>query len=287
MNKSKNILVTGASTGIGHEISKAFLTKGYTVFGSVRKTSDAEHLKATLGKNFRPIFFDVTDHQSVEVAAEQLTEELGDEGLGGLVNNAGIAVGGPILHLPIADLREQFEVNLFGLVRVTQLFAPLLGARENHMTLPGRIIQISSVAGKMGMPFMGAYSGSKHALEGLSDSLRRELQLYGIDVVIIEPGAVKTPIWQKSGTEAANAAYLNTNYGPAIKKFQQIYVGNAAKNGLPAALIGQQTVVVFEKKHPRVRYAFVPKKLTNWTIPRLMPSRKLDRFLGKSIGLIQ
>jgi len=136
MKKSKNIVVTGASTGIGYTVSKAFINKGYTVYGSVRKQADADRLSKELGEKYQPMIFDVTDHPAVDMAAKELEDKLGDEGLGGLVNNAGTAVSGPALHIPIDEFRQQFEINLFGLIKTTQVFAPLLGARQNHKTHP-------------------------------------------------------------------------------------------------------------------------------------------------------
>ncbi len=152
-----------------------------------------------MGENFTPLVFDVTDRAAVLRAAEEVGEALGGSGLAGLVNNAGTAIGGPLMLQPLEEVRAHFEINVLGLVSVTQAFLPLLGARKFRTHGPGRILSIGSVGGKIASPFIGAYAGTKHAVEGISDSLRRELLPYGIDVILLEPGAVRTEIWDKGG----------------------------------------------------------------------------------------
>jgi NAD(P)-dependent dehydrogenase (short-subunit alcohol dehydrogenase family) len=177
--------------------------------------------------------------------------------------------------------RKHFEVNVMGLVQVTQAFLPLLGARENHAVRPGRIQNISSVNGQVAIPFMSAYVGSKHAVEGISHSLRRELALFGIDVVIVGPGAVKTPIWGK-GTDISR--YQNTPYYPAMQWFLK-QVESAEARGLSVDYLGRRLVAIHEATRPRVRYALVPNKLVGWTLPRLLPARAIDWVLGRVSGL--
>ena len=278
---SKNILITGVSTGIGYGAAKHFVQRGYTVFGSVRQPADADRLQREFGDRFVPLLFDVTDAAAVMAAAEFLAEHLAGSGLGGLINNAGIAIGGPLQHQPMDTIRHHFDVNVFGLLQVTQAFLPLLGARKNHPVQPGRIQNISSVNGQLAIPFMGAYVGSKHAVEGLSHSLRRELALYGIGVVIVGPGAVKTPIWGK-GVDIS--PYENTAYYPAMQGFVK-QVEAAESRGLSIDYLGEQIVTIHETARPRIRYALVPNKLLGWTIPRLLPDRALDWILGRISGL--
>jgi NAD(P)-dependent dehydrogenase (short-subunit alcohol dehydrogenase family) len=278
---SKNILITGVSTGIGYGAAKQFIQRGYTVFGSVRSQADANRLKAELGESFIPLVFDVTDAGTVTKAAGWLAEHLAGSGLGGLINNAGIAIGGPLQDQPMDVFRKHFEVNVMGLVQVTQAFLPLLGARENHAVRPGRIQNISSVNGQVAIPFMSAYVGSKHAVEGISHSLRRELALFGIDVVIVGPGAVKTPIWGK-GTDISR--YQNTPYYPAMQWFLK-QVESAEARGLSVDYLGRRLVAIHEATRPRVRYALVPNKLVGWTLPRLLPARAIDWVLGRVSGL--
>lgn len=280
--KSKSILITGTSSGIGYHAAQTFLENGYRVFGSVRKEEDAQRLEKEFGSRVTPLVFDVCDEEAVQKAVATVERELEDDGLGGLINNAGIAVGGPLLHLSKEVFRKQLEVNVWGQFNVIQAFLPLLGARENHLAAPGRIINISSVSGKLAYPFLVPYAASKHALEALSHGLRRELLVYGIDVVIVGPGAVKTPIWDK-GTEMGT--YESTRYTKAIKDLKQ-YFRNVNQNALEPHFIAKKLVRIMEKKRPRARYAFIPgNSLVSWTLPNLLPHRLLDRVLGRVMGL--
>lgn len=281
MNVSKNILITGVSTGIGYACCQSFLASGYRVFGSVRTTSDAERLAVELGAGFTPLLFDVTDHTAIEKASKELTTQIGEEGLAGLINNAGIAVGGPMMHMPMKDLRMQFEINVFGLVKVTQAFLPLLGARKNHPSKPGKILNISSVTGKLAMPFLGPYTASKHALEAISSVMRRELMLYGIDVVTIGPGAIKTPIWNKGMDIKMDVG----DYSKPLELFSKRLVQPSVRKALEVDDVAEDILAIFEKSKPKTRYAIVAKKFTNWIIPLILPDRFLDKYLGKKIGL--
>ncbi|WP_420316279.1 SDR family NAD(P)-dependent oxidoreductase [Ekhidna sp.] len=286
MTKSKNILITGASTGIGYELVKIFVNNGYNVYGSVRKQSDADKLLTELGERFHPLLFDVTDHEAVEKTGKWLENEIGNEGLSGLINNAGIAVGGPFMDLAVEDYRHQFEVNVFGLIKVTQVFLPLLGARENHPSAPGKIIQISSVSGRMGMPFVSPYVGSKHAVEGITESLRKELLMYGIDVVLIEPGPIKTPIWEKS-MEPLFDKFKDSVYLPIMKKSHEKFMGPSIEKALPAGAAAKIIFKEFEKKKSKARRIIIAQKFKNWTLPSLLSTRTLDKILGKALGLIK
>lgn len=281
----RSVVVTGASTGIGAATARVLLRHGLRVFGSVRKAQDAERLKAELGEGFTPLLFDVTDESAVKEAAQRVRSILGGETLHGLVNNAGIGVGGPLLLLTLEDLRRQFEVNVFGVVSVTQAFAPLLGTDRGLRGAPGRIVNMSSVGGKLGMPFLAPYVASKHALEGLSQCLRRELLVYKIDVIVIGPGAVATPIWDK--TEEIDAArFLGSVYEEPLRRFIQRFVENGRK-GLPPEAIGELVHKALTTATPRTRYPILKNKLARWVLPRLLPDRTLDRLLGKQLGLIR
>src|ERR1700761_2633534 len=228
----RSIVITGASTGIGWAAAKLLLQSGFRVFGSVRKPQDADRLQSEFGANFTPLLFDVTDEAAVRAAASAVRSALGGETLAGLVNNAGIAVAGPALELPVDQFRRQFEVNVIGPIIATQAFAPLLGADPSLRGPKGRIVMISSVAGKSGNPISSPYSASKHAIEGFSESLRRELMLFGIDVIIVAPGAVKTPIWSKSEDIDASK-YGNSPYYPVLQNIRA-FVAQLAATGLPA-----------------------------------------------------
>src|SRR6202047_1218859 len=193
-----SVFITGASTGLGRATAKLPLDRGFRVFGSVRKQADADRLKGEFGANFTPLLFDVTDEAAVLAAAREVRTALNGETLSGLVQNAGIAVAGPVLELAADEFRRQMDVNVIGPIISTQAFGPLLGSDSSLKGKPGRVVMIRSVAGKNGTPLASAYSASKHAIEGLSEGLRREMMLYGIDVIIIAPGAVMTLIWAKA-----------------------------------------------------------------------------------------
>ena len=278
----KSIVITGVSTGIGHGAAREFARHGYRVFGSVRKEEDAERLVAEFGPGFVPLVFDVTDPESVRGAAEEVGEALGESGLAGLVNNAGTAIGGPLALQPLGEVRTHFEVNVVGLISVTQAFLPLLGMRRPQTEEPGRVLNVGSTGGKVALPFIGAYAGTKHAVEGISDSLRRELLPYGIDVILIEPGAVRTEIWDKGASQAGR--YASTDYAEPLDNFRR-YAEGLAKSGYTPEEFGRHVRNVFEKKRPRTRYAIVPGRLANFTVPRLLPDRWLDRLVARNVGL--
>ena len=258
MAAKPSVVITGASTGIGWGAVKVLLAGGWEVYGSVRKQADAERLQAEFGSAFTPLLMDVTDRPAVERAAALVGERLGTRTLAGLVNNAGVAVTGPLLHLPLDKFRHQLEVNLVGALSVTQAFAPLLGADRKRGGRPGRIVNISSVGGRIAAPFLGAYAASKHGLEGMSESLRRELMLYGIDVIIIAPGSVVTPIWGKGEAEDLSAI-RSTEYGPAFDRFLP-YALAEGKKGLTAERLGESIRAALTARRPRVRYAVVPQR---------------------------
>ena len=282
-NAQRAVVVTGASTGIGRAIVDELLRQGFQVFGSVRKAVDAERLSRELGANFTALQFDVTDEAAVAKAASFVKESLAGRTLFGLVNNAGMPSGGPLMHQPPAELAQVLQVNTVGQLIVTQAFLPLLGAQRGFAGQPGRIVNISSVGGRLVAPFAGAYQASKHALEALSDALRRELMIYGIDVVVIEPGAVVTPIWDKA--EAIDTTrYANTDYAAPLKRFYDWFF-STGRSGLPASRIGELTCRALTVPKPRARYVILRRKFFNWTIPRALPDRWLDRIMARSIGL--
>lgn len=278
----KTVVVTGASTGIGWGCAKVLIKKGFKVFGSVRKEADAERLKKEFGANFTPLLFDVTDAAAVRRGAEQAAAALGSETLTGLVNNAGIAVPGPLLFLDIDELRHQLEVNVIGQMVVTQAFAPLLGADPLRKGKRGRIVMISSVGGRNASPFVGPYNASKFALEGLSEALRRELMIYGIDVIVVAPGAVATPIWDKADTVDV-ARYANTPYAAALEKIKAFMIENGRK-GFPPERIGQAVWRALTLRKPKVHYTVTPDPFQNWMVTTL-PKRMVDNIIAGRLGL--
>jgi NAD(P)-dependent dehydrogenase (short-subunit alcohol dehydrogenase family) len=280
----RSVVVTGASTGIGHASVKLLLDKGFKVFGSVRKQADAERLKGELSANFTPLLFDITDEAAVLAAAREVRASLNGETLAGLVNNAGIAVAGPVLELSADQFRRQMDVNVIGPIIATQAFGPLLGSDPSLKGPKGRIVMISSVAGKNGNPLTPAYAASKHAIEGLSESLRRELMLFGIDVIIVAPGPVKTPIWSKGREAVDTDNYKNSPYLPALQKVSA-YMKHLDSIGLPPEKIAERVFDALTLPHPKVRYQIAPDPLRH-LVTNYLPKRMVDRIIAKRLGLM-
>src|SRR5437868_1319664 len=279
----KSVVITGASTGIGWAAAKLLLQKGFRVFGSVRKQADADRLRIEFGANFTPLIFDVTDEPAVLAAAREVRAALSGEKLAGLVNNAGIAVAGPVLELAADEFRRQMDVNVIGPIIATQAFGPLLGADTSLNGPPGRIVMISSVAGKNGNPLTPAYSASKHAIEGLSESLRREMMLFGIDVIIVAPGAVKTPIWSKA-EEVDFSSYKNSPFFPALERIRKFML-QLGENGLPPETIAERIFEALTSRSPKVRYQITPDPMRH-LITGFLPKRTVDRIIAKRLGLV-
>lgn len=286
MSQPPAILVTGASSGIGEAVARVAARRGARVYASVRKAADGARLVAEFGASVVPVVFDVTDEAAVATAAREIAARQNGARLIGVVNNAGASVPGPLLHMSAGELRAQMEVNLIGVHNVTCAFAPLLGAEGAHQLsdgAPGRFVMISSVGGKRAMPFIAAYAASKFALEGYSEGLRRELMPFGVDVIVIGPGAVKTAIWDK-GLAFDQARYANSIYGPILKRFSSV-VEKQAASGLPAEEVGKLVWRVLTMKNPNTRYAILRDRLTGWLLPMSMSPRALDRVIAGRLGL--
>ena len=281
----KQVVITGVSTGIGHAAAATLIERGYHVFGSVRREEDAVRLQSSWGAPFTPLRFDVTDEDAVHTAAEEVATKVGERGLFGLVNNAGIAVAGPAMHLPLDDYRRQFEVNVIGQIGVIQAFLPLLGAGNPCPHPRGRIVNISSVSGRIAYPFLSPYAASKHALEAISDSLRRELMIYGIDVIVVEPGAVSTPIWDKARPEDG-ARFAGSDYedilAPLLARMQAM-----GRNAERPDRVVSAIVDALESRRPKARYALPANRVTGWWLPRWLPTRWFDRLAAKRLGLVK
>ena len=277
------VVITGVSTGIGHAAAEVLIRRGYRVFGSVRKEADGERVRAELGENFTPLLFDVTDEPAIRAAAATVRDALQGKTLAGLVNNAGIAVSGPLLNVSPDDYRHQLEVNLVGPFLVTQAFAPLLGADLTLSGAPGRIVNISSVAGIRAMPFIGPYAASKFGLEGFSEALRRELMLFGIDVVVIGPGPVRTAIWDKA-EEVDIDQYADSPYLPILKRFRKAFI-DQGMDGYPAERLGELIHTALTTANPKVRYSAVKGRAVEKLAMRFAPPRVMDRMVGKMLGL--
>jgi NAD(P)-dependent dehydrogenase (short-subunit alcohol dehydrogenase family) len=284
MVNSKDVVVTGVSTGIGWATTKVLVSKGFRVFGSVRKQADAERLQKEFGSSCVPLLMDITDADAVHQASKHVSALIDDRNLIGLVNNAGIVVSGPLLYLRPSEYRRQLEVNMISPLVVIQAFAPLLGTDKKRQGPAGRIVNISSTGAKVAIPLIGGYSSSKAGLEGMSDALRQELMLFGIDVVIIEPGTVNTTMYDK-GEKEDLSEFQPTEYWEAVQNFQKFIVNEARTNGLPPERLGEAVYLALSAAKPKARYAVVPQRFKNWTLPRLLPTRMVDAQLAKLLGI--
>jgi NAD(P)-dependent dehydrogenase (short-subunit alcohol dehydrogenase family) len=270
------VLVTGASTGIGEATVMHLRELGFSPIAAVRKDEDAERLE---GRGLRTTRIDVTDADQIAAARD----ELGEEPLAGLVNNAGIAVAAPLEFLPIDRLRQQLEINLIGQAAVTQAFLPAL--RRGR----GRIVNVSSIGGRVGLPLVGAYNASKFGLEGLSDSLRRELRPQGVDVILIEPGGVKTPIWKK-GEELADEMLEDVPpeaerlYGRLIAAVRTGTQRIARETGIEPSEVAEVIGRALTSSRPRARYLVGSDAKQRAVMAKLLPARVMDRLIGRALG---
>ncbi|MBC7741061.1 MAG: SDR family NAD(P)-dependent oxidoreductase [Bdellovibrionaceae bacterium] len=278
----KNILVTGASTGIGYDTVRALAAEGFNVIATVRKESDREILIKDFSNNVKVLILDVTNLASVELLPAQL-KQLGVTELAGLVNNAGVAMAAPFQHQPFEEIQNMIQVNVLSLMKVTQVLLPLLGAYAGAKT-PGRIVNISSIAGKSAAPFLSVYAASKFAVEGFAEGLRKELMLYGIKVINIGPGSIRTPIWQK-GFAVVKEKYNQTAYAGPFQKFISMALA-FEKTGLEVAAVSKLVVRALHSSGPAFRYAPIPNPLMSWYIPQILPARTYNWVSAKVLGLM-
>lgn len=222
-------------------------------------------------------------HQ-IKTAVDLVTEKLAGHTLAGLVNNAGIAKLGPLALQDIDEFIQHFEVNAFGGLRMIQAFLPLLGTNKSLEGEPGRIINITSLGGELPSPFLGAYTASKHAMESITDSLRRELMVYGIDSISIGPGSVKTPIWKKAKEANAAEQYKDSAWKDSIKKFLDVMI-EGGEDGLETEEIADVVYEAMTDNKPKARYAPVPNKLINYTLPTMLPERVVDQIFAKKFDI--
>jgi NAD(P)-dependent dehydrogenase (short-subunit alcohol dehydrogenase family) len=282
MSASRAVVITGASTGIGAACAHHLRKLGFLVFAGIRRAADGERLVQAAPDGLVPLTLDVTDASSIAAAAETVAGQVGDAGLTGLVNNAGISVGGVLELVPLEDLRAQLEVNLIGPVAVTQAFLPLLRRAT------GRIVNIGSIAGRVASPVLGPYAMSKSGMRAFSDSLRRELSHFGIRVSLVEPGAVATPIWEKSAKRAGRT-FRNTapeameRYAPLVGALREAARQSAA-GGIPAVEVAQVVHHALTAQKPRAHYLVGRDArqvaLADW----LLPTSAMDRLIRKKLG---
>jgi NAD(P)-dependent dehydrogenase (short-subunit alcohol dehydrogenase family) len=281
--RSHGVVITGASAGIGAACALALDTLGYRVFAGVRNPADGESLQRRAGPRLMPIRLDVTDPASLAAASHTVTAMMGDHGLAGLINNAGIGVAGPVEALPLAEWRRQFEVNVFGLIATTQTFLPLI--RKGR----GRIINMGSIAGRASMPFMAPYAASKHALVAVTDALRIELQPWGIRVALIEPGAIATPIWGKTRKEADrwDASWsqdLKAMYQEGFTRVKEAATA-AGEQAQPAKVVADAVAHALRSRWPKSRYLIGSDAAIRAYLAVLLPARLNDWLITSIVKL--
>lgn len=278
----KSVLLTGASTGIGRASALHLDRLGWRVFAGVRREEDAASLRSEASARLQPLMLDVTDANQIAAAAGQIGTEVGEAGLDGLVNNAGIAVPSPLETLPIDDFRQQIEVNLTGQVAVTQALLPLLRAAR------GRIVFISSIGGLIAFPLTGAYHAAKFGIEAVGDVFRRELESSGISVSIVEPGSIATLIWDR-GEERADEIGERTPhreelYGKAIARYRKVIADTAAR-GIPPEEVAEAIEHALESRRAKTRYLVGRDAKVQARLRYLIPTRLLDRILARVMHL--
>ncbi|MEL6558241.1 MAG: SDR family NAD(P)-dependent oxidoreductase [Bacteroidota bacterium] len=278
--KQSFILITGVSSGIGYDAVRFLTDKGYFVIGSVRKPEDLERIEKEFPDNFKGVLFDVRDKESIAAAKQEVENLLNGRSLTALINNAGLSIPGPISMIPDEDFRIQMEVNLFGVRNVTNAFLPLLGMDLNFKGIPGKIINISSLSGVINSPFSGSYCVSKHALESLGEIYRRELMMFGIDVISIQPGPIKSDIWEK------NLGLMNLYKGTAYDQYAEIadkIISTAEKEALPTETISRLIHKIITSNKPKVSYMVSRNKFLMHLAKR-MPPRLLDKLIWKRLN---
>ena len=281
----KSVVITGTSTGIGYATSKLFIEQSYHVFGSVRNNIDAERVSSELGVNFTPLIFDVTNESSVKESVKIVEKHLNGQKLSGLINNAGLGVIGTLQSLTAEQFKYQFDVNLLGVFHCCQAYLNLLGADRSLSGNPGKIINISSISGEIGMPFMSAYNMSKFGLEGFSEGIRRELLMYGIDVVVIAPGPVKTPIWGKINKKEEIKRYDNSDYRESLSRAMKM-TEKMEQVGVKPRVIAERALSIIDNTKSSTRYRIDPTRIQNILL-QLFPKRMADKMIAKRMGILK
>lgn len=275
------VLVTGASTGIGRACAEHLDVLGFTVFAGVRKQSDADSFREAGAARIQPVMLDVTDGDSIAAAIATI-DATAPNGLSGLVNNAGVGFGGPLEFVPLEQWRRQMEVNFIGQIAVTQATLPALRRAK------GRIVNITSIGGRVASPYFGPYNASKFALEAVTDSLRRELRGSGIEVVAVEPGAVATPIWDKGRSTAEQMvasmpAEGERLYGHGIAAMREV-IAQLERSGVPPLQVARAVEHALTAKRPKTRYLVGRDARVQLVFSRLLPTRLMDRLIVRLMG---
>jgi NAD(P)-dependent dehydrogenase (short-subunit alcohol dehydrogenase family) len=275
------VVITGSSTGIGRACALRLDSLGFRVFAGVRRAEDGDALRAAASSRLVPIHLDVTDQTSIGAAGESVAQQIGDSRLAGVVNNAGIGVGGPMEFVSIEDLRRQVEVNVFGAVAVTQAFLPLIRRAR------GRIVNIGSIGGRLASPFIGPYSASKFALEAVTDAFRFELRPWGIDVAIIEPGSIATAIWEKGRTTADN---IERDLGPEGRRLYghaiaavRTFIDEAERRAIPPERVADAVQHALTARRPKTRYLVGTDARLQAILATVAPDRVVDSVIARRL----
>jgi NAD(P)-dependent dehydrogenase (short-subunit alcohol dehydrogenase family) len=297
----KSVLVTGASTGIGRATALRLDARGWRVFAGVRREADAAALREAGSERLAPLILDVTNAAQIAAAAERIDEAMGEAGLDGLVNNAGIAVPGPLETLPIDDFKRQIEVNLTAHVAVTQAMLPAIRKSASAVPLPhmgrqrhsgagggGRIVFITSIGGLMAFPMFGAYHAAKFGLEAVGDVFRQELRPWGISVSIVEPGSIATPIWERGDREVDAIAERAGDghadlYGKAIEAGREVARKTGAR-GIPPEKVAAKIEHALSARRPRLRYLVGADARGQAFAARFLPARLVDWLVARATG---
>ena len=274
----KYIVITGVSTGIGYELADKLSREGYYIIGTVRQALQGETLRKNLTDNFDYVLLDLEDESSLDSFADRIVEKLEGNGIFCLINNAGAAMGGPMMLLSYEQLHRQMAINFYSIFRVSNALLPWLGAGFQSDYPPGLIINISSVSGIFNTPFLGPYCISKHAVESMSDIYRRELAIFGIKLVVIQPGPLKTPIWGKSVPK--ENPYINTDFETVYHELSS-QIERAEKSALPVERISKLVMSILQKKNPRNRYLLTRNNTLIKMIHLLFPEKWMDRLFIK------
>ena len=275
------VLVTGTSTGIGEATALRLDRNGWRVFAGVRKEADGDRLRAQASGPLTPVILDVTDAASIDAAVKEIGAVLGGAGLAGVVNNAGVGRGGPLEYLPLEEWREQLEINVVGQVAVTRATLPLVRQAR------GRVVFVGSIGGRICAPLLGPYGASKHALEAIAEALRHELRPFGMKVVLIEPGAVKTAIWDKARSTADELeqrlpAEALDRYRSFIDQTQK-GIERSEKMGIAPDKVAQVIARALTTERPRARYLVGPDAKLMGALTRVLPDSAKD-FVVRRLG---
>ena len=282
-NASGAVVVTGASTGIGRATALLLDARGYRVFAGVRKDADARELSKDGSDRLTPVMLDVTDAEQIESARERVGEAVADQGLAGLVNNAGVGGGGPVEFMELDELRGTLEINLIGQVAVTQAFIPLIRKAK------GTIVFIASIGGRVASPFMSPYNTSKFAIEAIGESLRHELRPWAIDVVVVEPGSIDTEIWVKGNEQVRerleeipeNARRL---YGRQLARFAEV-LNETASRGIPPEKVGEVVHKAIASDNPRHRYLVGTDAKIGARLKGTLPDRTFSKLAERQMKM--